>query len=143
MQACIRPQISICCQPLSGNFTFSLSLHCYHKDFSQDHRQNQRFPNMTDNTIEKAVTRSGVDTRSCVQGDNEVLANPMGKLIEHSHDADEAMKAFAGHEGEIIEIDDATNKRLLRIIDWNLLPLSTLSSQATCSYNLLTLRQCA
>ncbi|KAL9109039.1 MAG: hypothetical protein Q9227_006279 [Pyrenula ochraceoflavens] len=44
-------------------------------------------------------------------------------VIKHSHDADEAMKAFAGMEGEVIEIDEATNKRLLRRIDWNLIPL--------------------
>ncbi|KAK0266997.1 Allantoate permease [Friedmanniomyces endolithicus] len=44
-------------------------------------------------------------------------------VLKHSHDADEAMKAFAGHTGEIIEIDEATNKRLLRIIDFNLIPI--------------------
>jgi MFS transporter, ACS family, allantoate permease len=43
------------------------------------------------------------------------------KILNHSHDADEAMKAF--ESGEIIEIDDAANKRLLRIIDRNLMPL--------------------
>ena len=44
------------------------------------------------------------------------------RILEHSHDADEAMKAFQGREGRI-EIDEATNKRLLRIIDWHILPL--------------------
>lgn len=44
-------------------------------------------------------------------------------IAKHSHDADEAMKAFAGREGEIVELDEATNKRLLRIIDWNLMPI--------------------
>lgn len=43
------------------------------------------------------------------------------KILDHSNDADEAMKAFAS--GEAIEIDEATNKRLLRIIDWHLMPL--------------------
>lgn len=43
------------------------------------------------------------------------------KVIAHSHDADEAMKAFA--EGEIVEIDEATNKRLLRVIDWHMMPI--------------------
>ena len=47
------------------------------------------------------------------------------KVLKHSHDADEAMKAFAGHEGEVIHIDEATNKRLLRKIDWNLIPVYT------------------
>jgi len=45
------------------------------------------------------------------------------KILEHSHDADEAMKAFQGAEGQVIEIDAATNKRLLRRIDWNLMPV--------------------
>lgn len=43
------------------------------------------------------------------------------ELIAHSHDADEAMKAF--ESGELIELDEATNKRLLRTIDLHLLPL--------------------
>lgn len=43
------------------------------------------------------------------------------KVIAHSNDADEALKAFA--DGEIIEIDEATNKRLLRTIDWHLMPI--------------------
>ncbi|KAL2005382.1 hypothetical protein VTN00DRAFT_2593 [Thermoascus crustaceus] len=45
------------------------------------------------------------------------------KILEHSHDADEAMKAFSGIDGEAITIDEATNKRLLKIIDWHLMPL--------------------
>ena len=44
-------------------------------------------------------------------------------ILKHSHDADEAMKAFLGHEGQVIELDEATNKRLLRRIDWNLIPI--------------------
>ena len=43
------------------------------------------------------------------------------KVLEHSHDADEAMKAF--ESGEVIEIDEATNKRLLRIIDRHMMPI--------------------
>ncbi|KAI9738826.1 MAG: hypothetical protein M1834_008333 [Cirrosporium novae-zelandiae] len=45
------------------------------------------------------------------------------KVLHHVVDADEAMKAFAGHEGEVLEVDEATNKRLLRKIDWHLMPL--------------------
>ena len=44
-------------------------------------------------------------------------------VLKHSHDADEAMKAFQAYQGQIIEIDEATNKRLLRRIDWNLMPV--------------------
>lgn len=45
------------------------------------------------------------------------------QILKHSKDADEALKAFASHQGEVIHIDEATNKRLLRIIDWNLMPV--------------------
>ena len=43
------------------------------------------------------------------------------KILQHSNDADEAMKAFAN--GEKVEIDEITNKRLLRRIDLHLMPL--------------------
>lgn len=49
------------------------------------------------------------------------LSADVEKVIAHSHDADEALQAFAN--GEILEIDEATNKRLLRIIDWHLMPI--------------------
>lgn len=45
------------------------------------------------------------------------------QILKHSHDADIALKAFQEYDGQVIEIDEATNKRLLRIIDWNLIPL--------------------
>lgn len=45
------------------------------------------------------------------------------KVLKHAHDADEAMKAFVGHEGEVIRLAEATNKRLLRKIDMNLMPV--------------------
>lgn len=48
---------------------------------------------------------------------------PIDKLYKRGQDADEAMKAFKDREGEVIEIDEATNKLLLRRIDWNLMPL--------------------
>ena len=48
------------------------------------------------------------------------------QVLEHSQDADEAMKAFAEMHGVRLEMDEATNKRLLRKIDWNLLPVRTL-----------------
>lgn len=44
------------------------------------------------------------------------------KLEKHAHDADEAMKAMQGL-GEDITIDEETNKRLLRTIDWHLMPI--------------------
>ena len=44
-------------------------------------------------------------------------------VLKHSKDADEAMKAFEGHEGEVLVLDEATNRRLLRKIDWNIMPV--------------------
>jgi hypothetical protein len=46
------------------------------------------------------------------------------EVLKHSHDADEAMKAFMNYQGEVIHIDEETNRRLLRKIDWNLMPVS-------------------
>nr|POF27635.1 hypothetical protein CFP56_71444 [Quercus suber] len=45
-------------------------------------------------------------------------------LLEHSRDGDEALQAFRDRDaGEVIEIDEATNRRLLRKIDWNMMPV--------------------
>ncbi|RFU29208.1 hypothetical protein B7463_g7128, partial [Scytalidium lignicola] len=46
-------------------------------------------------------------------------------FIKHANrnDADEAMKAFIGHDGEVIELTPEVEKRLLRKIDWNLMPM--------------------
>ena len=42
------------------------------------------------------------------------------EIIKHANDADEA---FQGHEGEIIVLDEATNQRLLKKIDFHLMPV--------------------
>ena len=47
---------------------------------------------------------------------------PPSQVMKHANDADEAMKAF--RDGEIDVIDEATNKRLLRTIDLNIMPVS-------------------
>ncbi|KAK3641940.1 Allantoate permease [Elasticomyces elasticus] len=57
-------------------------------------------------------------------------------ILKHSHDADEAMKAFEGHAGQIIHIDEATNKRLLRRIDWNLIPCTDYEEIMCVTYGL-------
>lgn len=44
-------------------------------------------------------------------------------ILKHAIDGDEALKAFANHQGAVIHIDEATNKRLLRKIDMNLMPV--------------------
>ena len=52
----------------------------------------------------------------------ETAGHAPDKVILHANDADEAMKAFAGSEGEVLVLDEATNRRLLRKIDMNLMP---------------------
>ena len=56
-------------------------------------------------TIEKGSSRTALTT------------------VKHDLDADEAMKAFAGLEGEPLVLDDETNRQLRRKIDLNLMPL--------------------
>ena len=48
---------------------------------------------------------------------------PPERVLKHANDADEAMKAFEGHEGEMLVLDGATNKRLLSRIDRNIMPV--------------------
>lgn len=74
-----------------------------------------------------------VTTNNTTRQDEKALSHPHTdaarqgsvpeKIIKHAHDADEAMKAFEGLAGEVIELDEATNKRLLSKIDWNLMPI--------------------
>ena len=44
--------------------------------------------------------------------------------FKHEIDADEALKAIRGDEYDDVELDEATNKRVLRKIDRNLMPVS-------------------
>jgi hypothetical protein len=64
-------------------------------------------------------------TRFILKMAEEKAARPTmdPKLKKHAHDADEAMKAFEGIEGESIILDEETNKRLLKIIDWHMMPI--------------------
>lgn len=48
---------------------------------------------------------------------------PPADILKHANDADEAMKAFEGHNGEVLVLDEATNSRLLRKVDMNILPV--------------------
>lgn len=45
------------------------------------------------------------------------------QVLKHANDGDEALKAFSSSDGTRLEVDEATNKRLLRKIDWNLMPV--------------------
>lgn len=56
-----------------------------------------------------------------LQNDEKKTASEV--IFRHGLDADEAMKAFIGHEGERIVLDEATNRRLLRKIDIHILPV--------------------
>ena len=40
-----------------------------------------------------------------------------------AHDGDEALNAIEELQGETVELDQHTNKRLLSIIDWHLMPI--------------------
>lgn len=44
-------------------------------------------------------------------------------MEKHSHDADEAMKAVHEMHGEAMQLDEASNRRLLSIIDWHMMPI--------------------
>lgn len=47
-------------------------------------------------------------------------------LVKHSHDADAAMKAFEGMDGQVLELTPEKSKELLRTIDWHLMPVCLL-----------------
>jgi ACS family allantoate permease-like MFS transporter len=69
---------------------------------------------------EKAIGHaSGVDTGM----DVEKIKHVDPTMEKHSHDADDAMKAIEELHGETIELDEATNRRLLKIIDWHMMPI--------------------
>ena len=78
---------------------------------------------MADNekkSLDLEVARSLPDSLATAIKDGKVPED----VLKHAHDADEAMKAFLGHEGQIIELTEEDNKRILRTIDWNLIPVS-------------------
>lgn len=45
------------------------------------------------------------------------------KIVKHANDADEAMKAFEGQDGEVLALDEVTSKRLKRI-DYHVMLIS-------------------
>ena len=45
------------------------------------------------------------------------------EVQKYSKDDDEAMAAYARYMGPPLILDEATNKRLLRTIDWHLMPI--------------------
>lgn len=73
--------------------------------------------------VEKVVSAS--DRGSVAPGIVQKLDE---KILKHSHDADAAMKAFEGMDGQVIELTPEKNKALLRKIDWHLMPVSIAST---------------
>lgn len=69
--------------------------------------------------FEKVV--SNTDNTSLSPG---VMKRLDEKIMKHSHDADAAMKAFEGMDGQVLELTPEKNKALLRKIDWHLMPVS-------------------
>jgi ACS family allantoate permease-like MFS transporter len=59
------------------------------------------------------------------------LQDPMFKHAD-PNDGDEALKAFAGHDGEMIVMTPEMEKKLLRKIDWNLMPVIMYWSKWAC-----------
>jgi len=55
------------------------------------------------------------------------LKGKMGeKLQKHSHDADAAMRAFEGMDGQVIELTEEKSRALLKKIDRHLMPVRRL-----------------
>lgn len=54
--------------------------------------------------------------------DVETDVKPVEKP-KQGHEADEAFNAIEELQGEAIDLDSGTNKRLLKIIDWHLMPI--------------------
>lgn len=73
--------------------------------------------------VEKVVSTTG--NESSAPGLGKTLDE---KILKHSHDADAAMKAFEGMDGQVIELTPEKNKALLRKIDWHLMPVSPLNT---------------
>ncbi|KAL8872518.1 MAG: hypothetical protein Q9174_001862 [Haloplaca sp. 1 TL-2023] len=72
-------------------------------------------------TEKVAASKSPDSEKDAVFGQRRVSVPE--KVSKHGHDADEAMKAFTGDEGEPLLLDEATSKRLLKKIDLHLMPL--------------------
>ncbi len=70
------------------------------------------------------VSASGIE--SAVDIEN---AHVHARVVSSEHvrkydeNDDRAMKAFAEYDGEPLVMDEATNKRLLRTIDWHIMPI--------------------
>jgi hypothetical protein len=67
------------------------------------------------------ISDEAIRTRSVVPETN----------LTHSHDADAALEAFQGLEGQVLGIDEETSRRLLWKIDCHLMPVRFLPQPAS------------
>jgi hypothetical protein len=90
----------------------------------------RRLNSLGNHTMATAAEKETVTPPSDVEKEVVTTEEPSGiggkvatKLLKHSHDADAAMKAFEGFEGQTIELTEEASKRLLRKIDMHLMPV--------------------
>lgn len=76
--------------------------------------------NMADEKSEKAPPPMEVDE------ENGTTRELDPTLVKHAQDADEALAVFQDLHGEVITLDESTNKRILRTIDWHIMPVMCL-----------------
>lgn len=75
---------------------------------------------MADEKSEKSPPPMTVDEET---GTTKVIDPTIAK---HATDADEALAVFEDLHGEVITLDEETNKRILRTIDWHIMPIMCL-----------------
>ena len=81
---------------------------------------NEKLPTYGDVEKDPVHSETGLGN---IEKDGARSGSLPANVLKHSNDADEAMKAFEGHEGEVLVMDEATNRRLLRKIDRNIMPV--------------------
>lgn len=79
-------------------------------------------------TTERATPIGDVEKEPVVEHESSHMSKMVKgideKLLKHSHDADAAMKAFEGMEGQVVELTEEKSRALLRKIDMHLMPVS-------------------
>jgi len=74
------------------------------------------------------VSLSDPEKNGLALSPNITYSEGEAKNMRYKHadpqDGDEALKAFMGHEGEIIVLTPEAERKLLRKIDFNLMPVS-------------------
>jgi ACS family allantoate permease-like MFS transporter len=81
-----------------------------------------------DPTTEKERIPTDIEKDIVTHTSNGTHKHVPDYLLKHSHDADAALKAFEGFEGQRAVLTEEENKRLLRKIDMHLMPVSSSGS---------------